>query len=242
MIAVPAVLVAAALVLLGLIDAGIVVSVVALLVLMAVPGAAVAVWTVPQARTTLAPRVLLAVGLGLALAVLIGVVLDRTPFGVRATPVVLAVLAVVSLAVLIPRDRSAWPRELPRVMTVGQASMLALSLVIAVSAFGISRWSARDTVPAELAQLWLVRTPAGTLEAGVTNDGRSAVTYRLVLRSGTADLLDRPSIVLQPGQSWRETVPPAIVPASALHAVLYRADDPATPFREVLMSNPKAGG
>lgn len=241
MIWVPIILSVLSMVLLIVIDAGIVLDLTALVALMILPGAALASWLVPQGRAALAPRILVATGLGLTLAVLGGIVLDRTPVGLRSTPILLALVGLAYLVALWRRDRATWVRRMPRLMSVPQASLLALALVLATTAFGVSRWGL-GAGPVELTQLWLIRAPDGTLQAGVTNDGRSPATYRLVLSSAQAEVLAWPDFILQPGGTWRQAVPQTVIPATPLRATLYRSDQPDTPFREVLMSDPKAGG
>ncbi|MEJ7696263.1 MAG: hypothetical protein WKF78_06510 [Candidatus Limnocylindrales bacterium] len=93
-----------------------------------------------------------------------------------------------------------------------------------------------------MTQLWLVRDVNGTLQAGVANDGARTSTYRLVLESGGRELTEWPEIVLQPGQTWRQPVPTAILPEADLRAVLYRSEDPLAPYREVRISDPGAQG
>lgn len=246
MIAIPVALGTAAVILLALIDAGIVIAGVAFVVLILPPGAALASWLVPSARIGSWPWLLVTLGLGVSLGILIGMALDQTPLGVRATPGVLFLVSGFSMAVFAIRQRDTWQsigrwKSVGR-ESVGSASLIAVSLLLAVTAFGISRVGFDSVAPSALTQLWLLRAADGSLDVGVANEGREPSTYRLVLRSGQQDLMEWPGIVLEPGRSWRQSVPTATLPETELRAILYRSDKPEMPFREVHVSNPKGPG
>lgn len=232
----PLILVVLAIAILAWIEAGIVLSLVALIVLMVLPGLGLAKRLVPGQRLGTAPSIVTSVGLGIALTILIGIGLDQTPIGVARTPVVMVVLAVASVAILgRGRGRLRNPVAAPS-FSVGQATMLAASLVVAVGAFGLSRVSLTSGAPADVTQLWLVPFPDGALEAGVANYGSGRQSYRLVLRSGGRGVKEWQVLDLQPGQTWRDVVSAATPLTLPLVGVLYRSDQPDLPIREVSIS------
>jgi len=246
-IAVPFVLGAIALVLLAIIDAGIVLAIAAVIVLVVIPGLALTSRLVPTTGLGAASWAAVALGLGLGAAMLIGIAADLTPLGIRFAPVILLAISIGWIVVLFRRSGGAWPRiARPRVST-RDASLLALGLLLTVSAYGVARGSAAGAAagtgdPSSLTQLWILPMSDDTVQLGIHNGGDEAMTYRLVLESDDAELGEFPEIALEPGTSWQETVPAASLPAGSVEARLYDAADPATPIRAVSLSDPPSGG
>jgi len=246
-IAIPIGLATVALVLLTVIDAGIVLAIAALIVLVVIPGLALTSRLVPATGLGAASWTAVALGLGLGAAMLIGIAADLTPLGIRFAPVILLAISIGWIIVLFRRSGGAWPRvRRPRVST-RDASLLALSLVLAVSAYGIARGSAERAAamagdPSSLTQLWILPMPNDTVQLGIHNGGDEAMTYRLVLESDDEELGEFPEIVLEPGTSWQETVPASSLPEGGVVARLYDATDLMTPIRTVSLSDPPSGG
>jgi uncharacterized membrane protein len=202
-------------------------------------------------RPTIEPlrRLLVSVALSIALAVLIGLILDLTPFGLRvgswAVALVLAT-AGESVVASIRRDRASAPG--PRVDLLrlkGRDTALLLLAALLVSG-GIA--FARTPLPATRAQgytgLWILRSHLiGRVRVGVTSGELHATDYRLVVRQGARKLYERPRLQLAPGQRWADTIRlRGIAPTHQLiEALLYRDDHPHTVYRLVRLW-PSASG
>jgi hypothetical protein len=247
-IAIPIVLGAVALVLMTMIDAGIVLAIVALIVLVVIPGLALTSRLVPSTGLGGASWAALALGLGLGGAMIVGIAADLTPLGIRFAPIILLAISIAWIVVLYRGSGRAWLQRMPRArVSTRDASLLALGLVLAVSAYGIARGAAVTAAagtgdPSALTQLWILPMPDDTVQLGIHNGGDEAMTYRLVLGSDDAELGEFPEIVLEPGTSWQETVPAASIPEGGVEARLYDAADPSTPIRTVSISDPPSGG
>jgi uncharacterized membrane protein len=186
---------------------GIVASLVATILLVVLPGAGLARILLPAETRSLASWAAIAVGLGLALAVIVGVALDLLPVGIRYAPAVMLVASVLSAKTLAPaalRGLRHW--RVPPGNWTRQVGLISLSFLLATGAFAGARFAAQRQGPAELTQLWMLPATGNGVRVGVTNVGEAAQGWRLVVREGTEVLADEPSIDLQPGEGWEITV------------------------------------
>jgi hypothetical protein len=214
----------------------------ALPALLVLPG-----WALDQAffadpERDVAERCLTVVGLSIAAAICVGILLDITA-GIT-TGSWIASLALVTLAgQALGWSRSgeidrAVPHRLPRAPAAAWIAAL-LALAIAVTAVAISVRSANRQVYPGFTQMWLL--PQGSavtrFDLGVHSYEHGTVTYsvQLFLR-GRRSASYRP-IRLRPGATWGVTVvdPTATLP---LAAVLYRD---GRPYRKVAIKPPCPG-
>ncbi|MEO8461983.1 MAG: hypothetical protein ABI555_02120 [Chloroflexota bacterium] len=234
----------AAFVLLALISSAVVTSLLAFIGLIVIPGAALSLALIPVGRSGVATRVAGSIAFGIALAIFAAIVLDQTPIGLRWTPGLLAIVAVVSLAILAGVGRAAGPIRVPPIVASAnsrQLALLGLSVLLAVGSFGIARIGVSSMTPSDVTQLWMLPNTDGSVELGIANHADATQDYGLVLNLDGRDVQTWPAIRLQPGEVWKGA--PDAVPASGrLKASLYRADLPGPPFREVFLSLPAAGG
>jgi uncharacterized membrane protein len=238
---------AAALVFLTIVSSGILTSLLALVGLIVVPGAALALGLLPvgkYAKYGIAVRAVGSLGFGLAFAILAGILLDLTPFGIRWTPLLLGIVAVVSIAILAGIGRQAGPVGISPVitsLTSRQVALLGFSVLMAVSAFGLARVGASATSPNDVQQLWILPDAAGSVQVGIANHTGASQEYRLVLNLDGQDIKEWSAIQLQPGETWKGA-PDAVIPKGHLRATLFRSDLPTSAIREVSVSLPAAGG
>ncbi len=235
---------AAALVLLALISSAVVTSLLAFIGLIVIPGAALSLALLPVGRYGVATRVVGSIAFGSALAILVAIVLDRTPIGLRWTPLLLAIVAVVSLVILAGVGRRAGPIRVPPIIASvnsRQLALLGLSVLLAVGSFGIARIGASATTPSDVTQLWMLPNADGSVEIGIANHADVMQDYRLVLNLDGRDVQTWRAIRLQPGEVWKGA-PDAVPAAGKLKASLYRVDLPSRLFHEVFLSLPAAGG
>jgi Protein of unknown function (DUF1616) len=193
-----------------------------------------------------AERTALGVGLSLALAAMGGIVLDGTPWGLRAASwaVLLAGITLGATAVALARGAGEGEREagggaprrgLPAV-SFGQGLLLAGAALAVVVATAIARQGAEaDQATKGSTQLWLVAAgePGGALRLGLRSAEPRPATYVLRLAVDGVPAQTWPDITLAPGQTWETTVTPAAGGAGAVEAVLARAESPGTVYRRV---------
>ena len=235
---------AAAVIVLALTSSATLANLLAFVALIVIPGAALSVALLPVGKYGVAARVAGSIGCGVAFAILAGIVLDRTPIGIRWTPLLLAIVAVVSLAILAGVGRRARPVRVPPIIasvTSRQLALLGLSALLAVGAFGIARVGSTALTPPDVTQLWILPDAGGSVQVGVANYADVAQEYRLVLNLDGHDIKEWPAIRLQAGEVWKGA-PDAIIPKGVLRAALYRSDLPGRAFREVSISLPASGG
>jgi uncharacterized membrane protein len=198
-------------------------------------------------RSILDPeRLLLSVGLSLVCAVLGGVLLNVTPWGLGAGTwaIYLFALTVAACVVAVARrspvagqaqdgliSGAAWP------LNARQAALLACSALVVAGAL----WVAHTPVPQEPQQgytlLWtLPQTDANdtTVRVGVRNLEATPLDYQLrIVAAG--QLLQQFAIQLQPVDEWQAdvTLPPSA--PGPVEAILYRSDAPDTVYRRTLL-------
>jgi hypothetical protein len=195
-------------------------------------------------------RIMLGVGLSLAAAALGGIVLDGTPWGLRAATwaILLGGTTLGATAVALARDateRGATEEEhlggraplrgLPAV-GLGQGLLLAGAALAVVAATAVARQGAEvDQATKGSTQLWLVAAgePGGALRLGLRSAEPRPATYILRLAVDGVPAQTWPDITLAPGQTWETTVAPAPDGAGAVEAVLSRAESPGTAYRRV---------
>ncbi|MBA2720929.1 MAG: hypothetical protein H0U52_17060 [Chloroflexi bacterium] len=215
----------------------IVLALVAFLALFLIPGWLLTTRLLPDSIHGGASRAAASIGLGISFAILAGVILELTPLGIAAAPWLLLAVALgggLQLALRFSRTR-------PRVarfggVSTGQVALLGVSVLLAVGALGLSRVSVVTRAPAELTQLWLLPQSDGSIRLGVANYGRAGQDYRLVLQSPAGAVRDWPAIRLEPGQVWEETLSERPAGRGELRGILYRLEEPAEPYREVVLA------
>ena len=213
----------------------------ALPLVLLLPGYALTAAAFPGAELSLAERTLLSLGLSLAATVLGGLALQWAPIGLAA-PAWAALLGNLTLAAclvaLVRRLRVAPPAPRPGVLLQRrQALMLGTAGLIACTALLVAREGALQRQAGAVTQLWLLPAhQAGALQLGVANLESRPANYRLEL-SGAGDVLASwPSIALDPGERWEQsvTLPPSQSGVEDVRAVLYRLDEPGAPYRQVV--------
>jgi hypothetical protein len=235
-------LVAAAL-LLAVVSGSMLADLVAFVGLIALPGLGLSFGLLRTGRYGVAATVAGSIGFGLALAILAGVVLGLSPVGIRWTPLLLAVVAVLSIAIAMGiggrGDRRVKLAALAGI-TSRQLVLVGTAVLLTVGAFGIARTGASTTPPSNVTQLWIL-PDADSVQVGVANLTDSSQRYRVVLTLDGGGIKEWPSISLKPGEVWRGA-PDAVIFKGTLRAFLYLADQPGRSYREVSFSLPSTGG
>ncbi len=222
--------------------------IVTLPLVLVLPGYSLTSALFPNRSLGVPERALFSLGLSLVVVILGGLVLNWTPFGLRASSWVVLLgsitLGTCAAGLLRRRGQSVATLEWLRVgnigLTVRQGLLLGLALAVLCGAVAISIIGAIRQPSPGYTQLWML--PKGsdhltyTVQLGVSDMESSVMNYRLIITmDGTVVKVWDP-IDLQPNQKWETTlVFPQTSHAGAIQveAVLYRADFPLTAYRHV---------
>jgi uncharacterized membrane protein len=223
------------------------------------PGYAIASAVFDLRTWRLAERILLSVGLSIAIVIVGGLLINLIPLGLETTSwgALLGNITAGGAALALIR----WwkkPTHAPPdpAMALGQdessppdtyfasplVRVMAMASVVAVTgAFAISLVTAQHTPPAGFTQLWLL-PPANSssVQIGVRNQEKTTKVYNLQLTASGASVYTWYYISLKPGQSWTGTAPlPAQVANSSFKvpvvATLYLTSAPDQPYRQTLI-------
>jgi uncharacterized membrane protein len=221
----------------------------ALLLTFLLPGYALQAAMITTPTLGKAERLLLSLGLSLAVAILGGFILNLTAWGLRTSSwaVWLGAITVAGcLAAMVRRhgiraaSRPGPPQfhGFAQLVPLGLAGLMVIAAVVIVvrSVMLASDFAAR--YPAlEVVQLWaLPETVNGqiTLHVGIATRQAETATYRLRLQQGGQLLREWPTITLSAGEQWeiRVTLPGNLTDAVPVDALLYRQGAPVA-YRHV---------
>lgn len=217
--------------------------VLALPLVLVVPGYALTAALFPAREFGPAEHIPLMVGFSLALAALGGVLLNWTPWGLQALSWAVLLLAVTLLASLVAvrrrREQSESAHDARAMFTVRQGALVVLALGIVIAAVNVTR---TPTAPQGLqgyTQLWLLpadKKAQHTFTIGVRSMEFQDTTYELQLNAGDQILQQWSDLTLKPNDTWQKKVVISEDAARAgpLRALLFRADGPPwPPYRNV---------
>lgn len=208
------------------------------------PGYAFTAASLPRLRRWSAEGLAVDLGTSIALTVLAGLALDFTPWGLERRSWALALAGITVVAAAVGRLRRGAAGHAPRGrermrLSTMQLALLATALLLGAAAVGISRLGAiQKDQQSTFTQLWMLPASESTgtaLRIGIGNDEGSLETYRLVLRAGARTLASWPRIVVRAGRRWETEIalPQGLSPRVPVEAELFRASEPATVYRHV---------
>lgn len=188
----------------------------------------------------------LSVGLSLAAAVIVGVLLDMIPWGLRRESwvIVLGGLTLVALVLAWRRGaRLVWPAALDGArIRWAQGLLLAATLGVTAAAIAVGIWGQEtQRERTTFTQFWMLPT-AGLADSndgddgedgadivvGIRNHEDETVTYRIFLTTGAGTAHYWSDITLDMGETWENTLDD--INDTYVAARLYRADQ-TTPYR-----------
>ena len=200
-------------------------------------------------------RIVLSFGLSLLLSVVGGVVLDWTPWGLRAGSwiVLLGGLTIGACFYALARPHAAAGGDggqtvvarqtLPsfgggsRARLVRDGVLVALAAGITVAAVWVAIDGARVRREG-FSQLWMLPLGDGdrTVRVGLRSEELASTEYTVRLVADGTTVLRSERVRLEPGGQWEATVTVAEPgPVSQVEALAFRADDPTRPYRHVLL-------
>lgn len=218
-------------------------AIAAILLVLFIPGYAITRAAFPGRAWGTAERILFSLGGSLSLAVLSGLVLNWTPWGLQAVSWTVFLGSISLLATLgslfRKHDDQTRVRFMADHLRIYNVILLALAGLMIVSAYGVAAYGARLRPAAQFTQLWMLpaEQPEHSVRIGIRNEERDTLNYRLVLRAGVDVVQEWPTITLQSGQEWEMvvTVDSSEESTQDLVASLYRQDQPNAVYRYVTL-------
>jgi hypothetical protein len=216
--------------------------IVALPLVVVIPGYALMAATCPGPSVSGAERLALSIGTSLTMAVLGGLLLNWTPWGLQPSSwvILLSTLTLVAAAYAVvqrrrsPTEPASKPLRASATsgLGIGSGFLVGAAVLIVVGTVYLARLSAGSRAEEGFTQVWML--PAGessptSVRLGVNSREEAETMYVLRLDVDGAPLETWTSIVLAPGQTWETTAAlpsDSSVPVVA-EARLYRIDGPA---------------
>ncbi len=201
----------------------------------------------PQRALERVARLLVTLGLSIALTILLGLALYGV--GIKLQSMAWAsALAVITLIAcgLAARLKPAAKVEEPAARLSlhfdwRNVALLGVAVVIGGLAMGIARLPAPASGVSGYTTLWMIPArdgSAGKYEMGITNYEFDTVTYHLQLMADGHPLQDWPELKLAPGETWTSSIvlPSDRTTTGSIEAMLYRLDNPNVIYRQVKLS------
>jgi uncharacterized membrane protein len=212
----------------------------AALLVLCLPGYALTAVLFPGRAFGWEYRLLLAVALSVAVSVVVGLLLNLTPLGLRGESWAVSLAAFTCASCfaagrLWPDGGFAFPR-LGRVRRL-EIALLAAAALVLTGAVALARTPLSAPNAQGYTALWLLPGTAGSttgVRVGVASGELRPTSYRLVVRSGGTTLYSQRLRRLRPGGRFRVTL--ALPRASArksVTALLYLDGRPKAPYRVV---------
>ena len=228
------------------------VRILALPLVFVLPGYALTSAMFPGQALEFPKRLVFSLGVSLSMVVLGGLVLNLTPFGLRAGSwaTLLGGITLAACAVTFIRRRrqsipvAGWSEgwNWSSGFSLRQGLLLGLAALIVCSAFAVSMIGAHRQPYPGFTQLWIL--PAGGANArnavslGVNNMESTAMEYRLAVSVGGKIVKEWPAIDLYPNEKWDATLvlpQPGQAGAVMVEADLYSANAPTVIYRHVVL-------
>jgi uncharacterized membrane protein len=202
-----------------------------------------------------AERIIFSLGISLSIVILSGLLLNLTSFGLqeRSWALLLAVITLGASVFAILRQKrqgetaERWSGFKDLHFSFRQGLLLGIAALIVGGAFAVSIIGAQQQAQAGFTQLWMLPASGtskveNSVSLGLSNKESRPMQYHLSVDFNGKVIKDWPAIDLNPNQQWEFTlVLQKSLPASSastpakVEALLYRASDPKTLYRHVVL-------
>ena len=244
-------LAAVALVLLHL-NAGPIGVLIGLLLVFLAPGYIISMALFPQSNWSAMERVILTLGISLAISVLGGIILyainvslspEHWAFYYGGFILIFGIIAIIRRSKTYPARRKT--DRAPESHThlrprPWQMALFGLSALIFIGAMILAQTVAKYYPNTEIVQLWMLpaeNTSSPSVQLGIKVNESAPAEYSLWLQRGGYIVQTWPHITVTPGEQWETTVEvnPNMAGTGPLEPYLYRYDQPTMPYRRVLL-------
>jgi uncharacterized membrane protein len=206
-----------------------------------VPGFIVTMILFPWSRLSIPERLLLSIGLSIALVALGGLILNLTPWGLQPSSLWIAFVVglVIGIAILFYARRTWWREGIafPKNANFNarQWVLMALAALMAVMAFRVARTPAPQNglEGYTLLSAQAAGTP-NSIRLGVRSEEFKETKYQIKYQFN-GKVHDGPMLDLNPGQTWEQVVsiPVEDLGGKSFTVLLYRLDKPTDVYRYV---------
>ena len=181
-------------------------------------------------------------GLSLATDIVGGLILNLTLQGLAVLPWTIFLVSVTLGASAIAawrRCQSGEPalRQFRIGLNVRPVLLLGLSIVLVVSAMMIVRiQSAQPST--QFTELWTLPNSAvgqNAVDVGIRNSEAEKIEYKLEIQANGSLVYQLSSIALSPVETWEKVLMLPMLVTGDVQALLYRADNPGTIYRQVVL-------
>ncbi len=218
-------------------------ALVAVLLILFLPGHALQLAVLPWQPGHYDRKLMVAIGLSIAITAVVGLMLNWTRWGLTPTTWAIALggttAGIIVAAWILSRDSESETHSLPTV-NIGrkQGYMFVAAALLAATAIVVARRGATQQYDNEnVIQFWLVPEPTSpeTANLGINNLERNTILLDVHVVQGTNTLATWTLITLRPGEQWVRTVAlsPTLPRDVPIKATLYKHSAPTIPFRSV---------
>lgn len=218
--------------------------VLALPLVLVLPGYALTAALFPRQTLGLPERLALTLGVSLAVSTLGGLALNWTPWGLQENSwwVMLAGVTLGASSIALLRRRK-YPASDPKPSATGlsvhHVLLFGVAALVVLGAIALSLSGALQP-RAGFTQLWMLpadETHSDTVRLGVRSMELATTRYRLSLKVGDITIDEWPAIVLAPGEQWETEVvlPIGLSGTVPVEAVLSRLDASEETYQHALL-------
>jgi uncharacterized membrane protein len=218
---------------------GIVSAMIAIPAMLFAPGYAMTRLIVSSDRFGALERVVLSLGLSIAVTILGGILLNFSPFGLNVVAFTwLVSLVTITCAVLAWR-KGDQKLTLPR-LALRPAHWLwfGLAAILVVSAFALSVYGAQTYQNTAFTQAWLLPADSAHVTLGLHNDEGHTETYQVTLVVNGKLAHQWKNITLTTQQGWQQSYAVSGPPGAHVLVKIYRMENPTTVYRTVTYTIP----
>lgn len=216
----------------------------ALLVLW-LPGYALTAALFAEGKLSLPLRLLLNLGLSLAVTGVGGFVLNLTPWGLGPLSWAMWLGGATILAAGFAlsrrnRERILYPQADRLDLTVSQGLLMGAALIVMIAAVGVARWGALEAPSTPFTQLWatpIMRSDGEAIQIGIYNGEGSTETYTLQVKIGDEIIYGWSALMLAQDQRWQQIVqlPAELAAGAPVEVQIYRTAAPDQLYRSVVL-------
>lgn len=204
------------------------------------PGYALIAVIFPNRTLGTLERLIFSLGLSFSIAIINGLILNLTPWGLQTSSWAVSLGGITLAAVLagvLRRGQEPVVFGTSYKPSVGQVLLLGAALATAIIAIVVAYTGAIRHPSQRFTQFWITRAATDTIQLGVRSFEATTTSYRVELRIGERVIGEWTSVELQPDEEWTVQVnlPKAEADVEIVEALLYREDIPGTVYRRVFL-------
>jgi uncharacterized membrane protein len=215
-----------------------------------VPGYSVAEAALQNRERSFTERLLVGIGLSLAIVVLSGIALDWMPWGLQPLSWALLLAGITFTGCLIAarrrRDISQTgvvpvitvPLEPGLHLAIWPKILAGLAALLVLGSLGIAVYGAQNQPYDGFVQLWALPPAQGdttsAIHFGIRNQDKTPEEYELHITVNGRTVQNYPVVLLQPQATWQQSLALHVkTPRTHVILTLYNADQPGTVIRSV---------